>query len=51
VDALFRAVLGRPATADERGWAVGFVWWRPTADRWVDLAHGLLLTNELMFID
>jgi hypothetical protein len=51
VDGLFRAAFGRPPSAEEKGWAIGFVWQRPTADRWVDLAHGLLLTNEFTFID
>jgi len=23
----------------------------PEADRWLDLAHGLLLTNEFIFVD
>jgi hypothetical protein len=50
-DALFRAAFGRPATTEEAGWAVGFVWKRPTPDRWVDLAHALLMTNEFTFVD
>jgi hypothetical protein len=51
LDALFALVLGRPPSADERALALAFVAKGPEAERWVDLAHGLLMTNEFAFVD
>ena len=49
VDALFLTLLGRKPTAEERKLAVAFV--AKGLDRWVDLAHGLMMTNEFAFVD
>ena len=51
LDALFALVLGRPPSEEERTLALAFVAKGPDAARWVDLAHGLLLTNEFAFVD
>ena len=51
LDALFRTVLGRPPEEEERKLALAFVAKGPEADRWVDLAHGLLMANEFAFVD
>jgi hypothetical protein len=50
VDALFRAVFGRRPENDERDLAVAFTS-KPGKDRWTDLAHSLLLSNEFLFVD
>jgi cytochrome c553 len=49
IDLLYRTVYGRPPTADETKLAVAFVSKGP--DRWADLAHALLMTNEFCFVD
>jgi hypothetical protein len=49
LDAVFRTVLGRPPAADERDLALAFVAKGP--ERWIDLAHGLMMTNEFAFVD
>ena len=50
-----RAVPGRATAAsrptDEREAGAGVRREGPEADRWVDLAHGLLMTNEFAFVD
>jgi hypothetical protein len=51
IEALFRAVYGRAPTEAERKLAREFVARGPEAERWADLAHGLLMTNEFVFID
>ena len=49
LDRLYRTVYGRTPSPDERKLALAFVAKGP--DRWVDLAHGLLMTNEFAFVD
>ncbi len=49
LERIYLTVYGRLPTDAERQLALAFVAKRP--DRWVDLAHGLLLTNEFAFID
>ncbi|MDB5310346.1 MAG: Planctomycete cytochrome [Gemmataceae bacterium] len=51
VDALFMTVLGRNPATGERKTALAFIAKGPEADRWVDLAHGLMMTNEFAFVD
>jgi hypothetical protein len=51
LDALFLTVFGRKPSAEERQLGLAFVAKPPAADRWADLAHGLLLTNEFAFVD
>jgi hypothetical protein len=51
LDALFALVLGRPPSAEESSLALAFVAKGPVAERWVDLSHGLLMTNEFAFVD
>jgi hypothetical protein len=46
---LYRIVYGRPPDANEKQLALGFV--AKGADRWADLAHALLMTNEFVFVD
>jgi hypothetical protein len=49
LDLLYLTVYGRKPSADERKLALAFV--AKGADRWADLAHGLLMTNEFAFVD
>jgi hypothetical protein len=49
LDAVFRTVLGRSPAADERELALAFV--AKGSERWIDLAHGLMMTNEFAFVD
>jgi hypothetical protein len=49
IDRIYRLVYGRPPAATERDLAVAFVARGP--ERWADLAHALLLTNEFAFVD
>jgi hypothetical protein len=49
LDRLYLIVYGRKPTADERRLALAFV--AKGTDRWADLAHGLLMTNEFAFVD
>ncbi len=51
LDNLFLATLSRKPTTPERERLTAFVAKGPEADRWLDLAHGLLLTNEFTFVD
>ncbi|MFO0898093.1 MAG: PSD1 and planctomycete cytochrome C domain-containing protein [Pirellulales bacterium] len=54
VDAVYRAVLGRAPTDDERALAVTFVARADAKDppgAWRELAHVLLASNEFLFID
>src|SRR5262249_37865850 len=50
-DALFLTLFARKPTADERALVSDYLARGPEAERWVDLAHGLLMTNEFVFID
>jgi hypothetical protein len=49
LDRVYRLVLGRPPTPGERDLALAFV--ARGSERWADLAHGLLMTNEFAFVD
>jgi hypothetical protein len=49
VERLYRIVYGRPPAPAERALALAFVARGP--ERWADLAHGLVMTNEFAFID
>ncbi|MBM3981738.1 MAG: DUF1549 domain-containing protein [Planctomycetes bacterium] len=49
LDLLFLTVYGRKPDADEKKLALAFV--AKGADRWADLAHALLMTNEFAFVD
>ncbi len=49
LDLLYQTMYGRKPTADERKLALAFV--AKGADRWADLAHALLMTNEFAFVD
>jgi len=51
LDVLFLTLYGRPPAAAERALALTFVAKGPEADRWADLAHGLMMTNEFAFVD
>jgi hypothetical protein len=57
VEWLYRQVLAREPTEVERQWADQFLdgssaeGQPPAADRWIELAQLLLLTNEFMFVD
>jgi hypothetical protein len=51
VDALFLAALGRKPTPDERRLALALLTKGSGDERWVDLAHALLMTNEFAFVD
>jgi cytochrome c553 len=51
VDALFSRILNRKPNESERKQAIDFVAKGPEAERWLDLAHGLLMTNEFAFVD
>jgi hypothetical protein len=51
LDVLFLTVFGRKPSPEERTLALAFVAKGPDADRWADLAHGLLMTNEFAFVD
>lgn len=50
LDRLFLALFGRKPDAFERRWAMELLASGP-ADRWLDLVHGLLMTNEFVFVD
>jgi cytochrome c553 len=49
LDLLYLTVYGRKPDADEKKLALAFV--AKGADRWADLAHALLMTNEFAFVD
>ncbi|MFO0800588.1 MAG: PSD1 and planctomycete cytochrome C domain-containing protein [Gemmataceae bacterium] len=49
VERLYRLAFGRPPAASEAELARAFVARGP--ERWADLAHALLLTNEFAFVD
>jgi len=49
LDLLYLTVYGRKPAADEKKLALAFVAKGP--EKWIDLAHGLLMTNEFAFVD
>ena len=49
LDLIYLTVYGRKPAADEKKLALAFV--AKGAEKWVDLAHGLLMTNEFAFVD
>jgi hypothetical protein len=49
LDRIYLTVYGRRPDADEKKLALAFV--AKGADRWADLAHALLMTNEFAFVD
>ena len=49
LDLIYLTVYGRRPVADEKKLALAFV--AKGTDRWADLAHGLLMTNEFAFVD
>ena len=49
LDWIYLTLYGRRPDADERKLALAFI--SKGADRWIDLAHGLLMTNEFAFVD
>ena len=51
LDAVFLAAFARKPTDAERTRLLAFVAEGSAADRWLDLGHGLLMTNEFTFID
>jgi hypothetical protein len=51
LDALYVAVFARKPTEKESMRLLAFVAKGPEAERWLDLSHGLLMTNEFLFID
>ncbi|HXD87816.1 MAG TPA: PSD1 and planctomycete cytochrome C domain-containing protein [Urbifossiella sp.] len=51
LETVFLRVLGRKPTADERKLARALLGKGPKAERWTDLVHGLLMTNEFAFVD
>ncbi len=54
IGAVFRVVLAREPSAAERALATGYLKAAlddPAARLWVDFAHGLLLSNEFVFVD
>ncbi len=46
---IYLTVYSRKPSADERKLALAFV--AKGAEQWIDLAHGLLMTNEFAFVD
>ncbi len=49
LDFLYLTVYGRKPAADEKKLALAFV--GKAAEKWLDLTHGLLMTNEFAFVD
>ncbi len=49
LDLIYLTVYGRKPTTDEKKLALAFV--AKGADRWADLAHALMMTNEFAFVD
>ncbi len=50
-DAIMLAVLGRKPTAKEKLQMINFVMGSNENEAWLDLTHGLFLTNEFAFVD
>lgn len=51
LDRVYRIVFARPPHEDELALARKFLGEQPTADRWTQWVHALLLTNEFAFVD
>jgi len=51
LDAIFLLVFGRKATDEECKLSLAFIVKGPGTDRWTDLVHGLMMTNEFAFVD
>ncbi len=51
VDAIMLAVLGRKPTEKEKNQMINFVVGPNENEAWLDLTHGLFLTNEFAFVD
>ncbi|MEO2091472.1 MAG: DUF1553 domain-containing protein, partial [Gemmataceae bacterium] len=51
LDALLLACFARTPTGKERERLLAFVANGPEAEKWLDLAHALLMSNEFAFID
>jgi mono/diheme cytochrome c family protein len=51
LDALLLACFARTPTGKERERLLAFVANGPEAERWLDLVHALLMTNEFTFVD
>jgi len=51
LDALYLACFARTPTAQERERLLAFVTKGPEAEKWLDLAHALLMSNEFVFMD
>jgi hypothetical protein len=49
--AIFLRVFGRKPSDEERSLALEYLANGPEAERWVDLVHGLLMSNEFAFVD
>ena len=49
LDQIYLTVYGRRPDADEKKLALAFV--AKGTEKWVDLAHGLLMSNEFAFVD
>jgi cytochrome c553 len=49
IDALFLTLLGRRPDVDERAMSLAFTAKGP--ERWTDLIHGLMMSNEFLFVD
>jgi mono/diheme cytochrome c family protein len=51
LDAVFRQIYGRPPSPEETKLALALLAKGPEADRWIDLIHALLMSNEFAFVD
>jgi len=51
VEGLSRLLFGRVPTSTEVAIAREFLGDQPTADQWLQYVHGLLMTNEFVFVD
>jgi hypothetical protein len=51
LDALFLAALARKPSENERALSLTFIARGRDPERWLDLSHALLMTNEFAFID
>lgn len=49
LDRLYLIVYGRKPGTDERKLALAFI--AKGSDRWIDLGHGLMMSNEFAFVD
>jgi hypothetical protein len=51
LDALYLAAFARNPSESERTRLLAYIAKGPEAERWLDLAHGLLMSNEFAFVD